>query len=225
MPLGNRLVPNELEKRGGDIAAPEDISVFGGDETAKVRVWDPFVRASHWLVFLLVAVLLLTGFRGDQENHLALGIDILVIVLGRIAWGFVGEGHARFSDFVVGPRRFFHYAQSIVRGHPQRYLGHNPAGGWMVVFLLATLMVLACTGLVLQAELEFDGWLVGLLHLSDAAVLTLLHVHQLAVWTLLTLIPLHLIGVFLAGVQHKENLVVAMLNGEKAIRLYDQEIP
>lgn len=225
MSSGNRILPNQLQDADSEprrlyVAAPGV-----DDEEAKVRVWDPFVRASHWLVFLLVAALLLTGFRGDQENHLALGIDILVIVLGRVAWGFVGEGHARFSDFVVGPTRFYRYALSIIQGHPRRFLGHNPVGGWMVVTLLATLVVLACSGLVLQAELEFDGWLVGLLHLNDAAVLTLLHVHQVAVWTLVALIPLHLIGVFIAGVQHKENLVVAMLNGEKAIQLKDQENP
>lgn len=186
----------------------------------RVQVWDPFVRAAHWLIVLLVSALVVSGFAGDQENHMALGIDILVLVLGRLLWGFVGDTHARFSSFVTGPGTAVNYLLSIARGRPGRYLGHNPAGGWMAVMVLLTLLILGVSGLILQAELEYEGWFVGYLALSDEAVARVLAAHQLAVWTLLTLIPLHLIGVIVASFQHRENLVGAMFTGYK-----QQELP
>jgi cytochrome b len=183
--------------------------------TENLRVWDPLVRASHWIVVGLVVSLLLTGFTGDQDNHLALGVDVLVLVLVRIAWGFVDRGHAAFRNFVRTPRVVLDYGLSILRGNPERYLGHNPAGGWMVVALFLNLLALGLSGLFLQAELEYEGWLVGALGASDAAVLRMLWLHEAAVWSLLALIALHLVGVLVASRQHRENLVLAMITGDK----------
>lgn len=202
----------------------EDVRVWsqsrrGVAPVLRIRVWDPFVRVAHWLVVLLVTALLWSGFSGDQEAHMALGVDVLILILGRFCWGYVGENHARFDSFVTGPRTAIVYLISIVRGHPRRFLGHNPAGGWMVVMLLSTLSVLTVSGLVLQAELEYEGWLVGFLALTDSTVSAVLTVHQLSLWALLSLIPLHLLGVIAASVQHRENLVAAMFSG------YKSEIP
>lgn len=181
-----------------------------------IRVWDPFVRISHWLVALLVTVLVGTGFSGNQDVHLPLGVDALVLVLARIGWGFVGDGYAHFRNFVRPPGEFLSYCLSIVRGHPARYLGHNPAGGWMVVLLLGTLLCLCGSGVFLQAELEYEGWLVGAFGASDQTVMAVLRFHQFALWALLSLVPLHLLGVALASRQHRENLVLAMFTGEKS---------
>lgn len=186
-------------------------------------MWDPLVRASHWIVLALVVTLLLTGFTGDQENHTALGIDVLVLVMVRMAWGLADSGNAAFRNFVRPPTEVIRYGLSIIHGHPTRYLGHNPAGGLMVVALFANLLALGISGAFLQAELEYEGWLVGLLSVTDETVMTVLAIHEFAVWTLLTLVPLHLLGVIVASRQHNENLVLAMITGDKPIISTHQE--
>lgn len=197
------------------VAGPVRRSPPNSLHSTVVRVWDPFVRLSHWLTALLVTVLVATGFSGNQEVHLALGLDALVLVLARIAWGFLGDGYARFGSFVRPPGDFVRYCLSIVRARPARYLGHNPAGGWMVLLLLATLFILCLSGLFLQAELEYEGWLVGAFGASDQTVMAVLRLHQFAIWTLLSLVPIHIGGVLIASRQHGENLVLAMLTGNK----------
>jgi hypothetical protein len=99
-----------------------------------VPVWDPFVRASHWLV----AAAILVDWITDEPRwmHVWLGYLVAALVILRVAWGFVGPEHARFADFVTGPRAVIHYLAGLIRLKSQRYLGHSPAGGVMVIALL-----------------------------------------------------------------------------------------
>lgn len=182
----------------------------------EVKVWDSFVRFFHWSQVGLIVSLILSAHLGKQEIHQFLGFSLAVIVIGRLIWGVIGPGHARFRNFVTSPLAALRYLIEVVRGHPRRYLGHNPAGGWMVLALLANLVVLLLTGFVLQATLEFSGPLVDLFSaVDDLTVHRLLQVHEVTLNLLYLLIPLHLLGVALASRQHQENLVLAMITGHK----------
>lgn len=184
----------------------------------QIKVWDRFVRTFHWSQAALIVALVLTAHFGKQEVHMFLGFALTALVLARIAWGFVGGEHARFASFVATPPATMRYLADIVRGHPRRYLGHNPAGAWMVVALLVALLVLLATGLALQATLEFEGPLVGpLAFIDDHHVHQLLAFHERALNLIYLLVPLHLLGVLLASVQHRENLVLSMISGNKPL--------
>lgn len=184
---------------------------------AEVKIWDGLVRVFHWSTALLVAALVVTAHLGMQDVHMTLGIDLGVLFLARLLWGFMETGHARFSTFVRGPTATLGYLRDIVRGHPHRHIGHNPAGAAMVVALLATLGGLLVTGVLLQATFEFEGPLVDALRwVDDASVHRLMMIHGSLVNALYVLVPLHLLGVALASVQHRENLVRAMITGYKS---------
>ena len=107
-----------------------------------VRVWDPFVRVFHWSLVGLFALAFATG---DEIEwlHLAAGYAIAGLVVLRVAWGFVGPRHARFRDFVRPSREVLAYLRDAVRLRALRHLGHNPAGGAMVLALLLGASVLA----------------------------------------------------------------------------------
>ncbi len=181
----------------------------------EIQVWDPLVRLLHWG---LVGCFALAWLTGDEwlSLHVVLGYTLLAIVLLRTLWGFIGPRHARFSDFVYGPRRVLDYLRAIRADHPQRYIGHNPAGGAMVVALLLALLITGLSGLALYGATEFSGplapWLAGLGH--DGAE-WLEGLHEVAANATLLLALLHLGGVILASLQHDENLVRAMVTGRK----------
>lgn len=185
-------------------------------EPTELKVWDGLVRVFHWSTVLLVVSLVVTAHLGMQDVHMTLGIDLLVLFVARLLWGFMDTGHARFSTFVRGPAATLTYLRAILRGHPQRHIGHNPAGAAMVLALLITLGGLLATGVLLQATFEFEGPLVDALRWIDSAsVQRLLAVHRFLVNALYVLVPLHLLGVALASFQHRENLVRAMITGYK----------
>lgn len=182
----------------------------------QVKVWDGFVRFFHWSLVLSFVAAYLTFQFGMQETHAILGYFITGLIVFRVIWGFMDSKYARFSNFIYGPKTVISYLKSIRAGHPAHYLGHNPAGGIMVLALLFTLVVVTISGLVILGTIEFDGPLVGVLHnISDETAYTFREIHEICVNVMLVLIGLHIVGVILASVQHKESLVKAMLTGYK----------
>lgn len=181
-----------------------------------VKVWDGFVRFFHWSLVLSFIAAYLTFEFGMQETHAILGYFITGLIFCRVVWGFAGSKYARFHDFIYGPKKVIDYLKSLPSAHPEHYLGHNPAGGMMVMALLAMLTVITISGLVILGAIEFDGPLAGILHnLSDEAAYAFREIHELSINAILALLGLHVAGVILASVQHKESLVKAMLTGYK----------
>lgn len=168
---------------------------------ATVKVWDPFVRIFHWGLVGLFAVAFVTG---DETEwlHLAAGYAIAALVAARIVWGFVGPQTARFSDFVKGPGTVMSYLKQSVRLEAPRTLGHNPAGGAMIVLLLAVLVGLSVTGHLMTLDAYWG---------SEA----LEEVHEALANFALFLVGLHVLGVIAASLEHGENLVKAMITGRK----------
>ena len=137
--------------------------------TRFIKVWDPFVRVFHWSLVGLFALAYLTGDEND-EIHVWAGYAIVVLIASRIVWGFIGSKHARFSDFVRSPSVVFRYLKAVVSGSAPRTLGHNPAGGWMVLLLLVSILATGGSGLVvlglegegpMAGHIAGDGWIVA----------------------------------------------------------------
>lgn len=166
-----------------------------------VRVWDIGVRFFHWsLVACFTAAWLTSEARDD--THQWVGLAAAGLIAFRLLWGLIGPRHARFTQFVRSPLATIKYGLDILRGAEARYIGHNPAGGAMVLALLVSIATTTYTGWLMTTDQYFgDDWMQEL-H-STAASFTVL------------LIVLHLIGVALASFRHRENLVRAMVTGSK----------
>jgi cytochrome b len=173
------------------------------------------VRVFHWG---LVACVLAAYLAEDEalELHTWAGYGALALVGARLVWGFVGTGHARFADFVRGPRATLGYLRDELAGRARRYLGHNPAGAAMVLALLAGILATALTGMATLGANELAGplapWLAGV---SDESAHAIEDVHEAIANLTMLLVPLHLAGVALASWLHRENLVLAMVDGRK----------
>jgi cytochrome b len=112
-----------------------------------IKVWDLFVRVFHWSLVAAIIIQLLTAEEA-KSVHAAVGYAIVVLLVLRIIWGFVGPKHARFNDFIYPPTAVLSYLNGLFRGRPKHYTGHNPAGGAMVCLLLLTLALTTLTGLL-----------------------------------------------------------------------------
>lgn len=171
-----------------------------GSGARAVRVWDPLVRIFHWtLVAACTGAFLISS---PRDLHETLGWIAATAVAVRVVWGFVGPGYARFSSFVPTPRVFAAHAAEVATGREKRHLGHNPAGGAMVVALLAVVATLAATGWMMGRDAFWGvGWVEDL--------------HETAANVGLVLVSLHLCGVVWESWRHRENLVAAMITGRK----------
>ncbi len=108
------------------------------------------------------------------------------------------------------------YLADTARFRASRHLGHNPAGGAMVVALMLSLAATGLSGLVLYGGQELSGPLAFLAHWVPSAWSHALEdLHELLANLTLLLVVLHLAGVVLASLQHHENLVKSMITGNK----------
>ena len=199
---------------------------------AFVKVWDPFVRVFHWLV----AAGFVVAYVSEGEPmwlHSWTGYLIAVLLLLRLVWGFVGPRTARFVDFVYKPGTVVSYLLRMPVGRAKRYLGHSPAGGAMVIALMLCLAGTAGTGMALHAVRNNAGPLAGIIKAPPAEQIApsagddrsrsrprkpgreLKEVHEVLANLTLVLVFLHIGGVLIASLSHRENLVRAMIDGRK----------
>ena len=204
-------------------------------KTSWIKVWDPLVRFGHWALVIAFAVAYITGEEETEasELHEWAGYVVGGIVVWRIVWGLTGPRYARFSDFVTGPSQALRYLWSELTGHARRYLGHSPAGGAMVIALPLSLALTVVTGLmadqdggkastgqgradiVAQALAGEPNRLPQAGHAGQEKENTIGEAHALLANITLALIVFHVLGVALASFVHRENLVRAMITGEK----------
>lgn len=164
-------------------------------------IWDAPVRVSHWLMVLCFAGAYLSA---ESERwrllHVSLGYTMAGLVAFRLVWGLVGTRHARFASFVRGPATVTRYLRGLLDGRPEAGPGHNPAGALAIVGMLALAAVLTTAGWATYNELGGD-WIEEL--------------HEGTASLMLTLVGVHVAGVLLSSLLHRENLVAAMFSGRK----------
>lgn len=200
-------------------------------------VWDPLVRSFHWSLVIFFSVAYLSG---DEESdlHIVSGYIVTGLVLFRLLWGFVGTRYARFSHFVTGPGKVFGYLGSLVSGRPRHYEGHSPAGGYMILALLASLSLTCYSGLAeygnegrgplaqsqhwvappAYADEEPEGIEPGEANESGDREGVWEEIHEVAANLTLALVFLHILGVLVISLLQRENLVRAMITGRKTTR-------
>lgn len=202
-------------------------------QASEIQVWDPFVRIAHWTITLGFFVAYLT--EDATTVHVWAGYVVAALVIARVVWGFVGPRHARFSDFVTGPFAAISYFWDLVRGRAKRYVGHSPAGGAMVLALLAFLAATVATGLVRYAEEKGAGPLAPLYAQTTSIAISQAsaqeeneggegrgrsafgEAHDVIANITLALVIFHILGVLLASFVHHENLAGAMVTGRKRL--------
>jgi cytochrome b len=182
---------------------------------SRIKVWDPLVRGFHWL---LVAGFFTAYFTEDDflVPHVWAGYLVLGLLGLRLVWGLVGSRHARFGDFIHRPRVVLAYLRDTLRGRAARYLGHNPAGGMMIAALLVSLLMTGVSGLALYGAGDQAGPLAqAMIGSGEGWDEALEDIHEFFANFTVLLVAVHVAGVMLASLLHRENLVRAMITGYK----------
>ncbi len=177
------------------------IGARGATPPAAVKIWDPLVRVFHWSLATLFLAAYVTGEDAGQV-HIAAGYAIAGLIALRVVWGFVGPRHARFSNFVRSPREVLGYLRDVAKFRAPRYLGHNPAGGAMIIALLVMLAGTAVTGYMMTTDAFWGAKWVEEVHETFASLTV-------------GLVFFHVLGVLLSSFLHGENLVKSMITGRK----------
>lgn len=165
--------------------------MHGSLTSGEVRAWDLPTRLFKWTLVALVCAAPLTKWYGDVMllAHKLTGYAILILLVWRVIWGFVGGTTARWSAFLVWPWQAVAYLRKKASGETPAYLSHNPLGGYMVVALMGLTGAIALAGLFATDGIISDGPFAHLVSESLSKRLTGWH-HWLG-QALLALVLLH----------------------------------
>ena len=180
-----------------------------------MRIWDLPTRLFHWTLVLLILTSWLTAQMDWMRLHVLSGLSILTLLLFRLIWGFIGSDTARFARFLQSPLAAIHHLLSIHRREPDTEVGHNAAGGWMVLVMLAILFVQVGTGLCANDDVLTEGPLARFVGKERSDWLT--HIHDLNFILIEIVVALHVLAIVTYRVLKGHNLLLPMITGKKRL--------
>ncbi|OWT65636.1 cytochrome b/b6 domain-containing protein [Candidimonas nitroreducens] len=180
-----------------------------------VRVWDLPTRLFHWLAVILVAAAYASVELDRMDWHVRIGEALLALVIFRLLWGCFGSASSRFRNFVATPGAALRHLRHLLRREPDLQVGHNPAGGWMVLLLLALLLGETLSGLYINNDVADDGPFTSWVPAWAANAITALH--SILWYALLAAVLLHVLAIAVYAVAKGHDLLRPMLTGRKQL--------
>ena len=180
-----------------------------------MRIWDLPIRLFHWAIVALLLLSWLSAHEDWMRIHVLSGLSVLTLLLFRLMWGFIGSDSARFSYFLKSPVEAFRHLLKLHRREPDTEVGHNAAGGWMVLVMLALLFVQIATGLCANDDVLTDGPLVPIIGKERSDYLT--HIHHINFTLIEILVALHVLAIITYRVLKGHNLLWPMITGKKRL--------
>ena len=179
----------------------------------RMKVWDLPVRLFHWVLVGLIFASWLTQYRNQMDVHIWVGDWVLTLVLFRVVWGFVGSDTARFARFLRSPVEALRHLAHLGRREPDHEIGHNPAGGWMVLVMLALIGAACATGMFSNDDGDTEGPLMHFISKDQSDWLTRMHYWSFKAIELV--VVLHVLAIATYAVLKRQNLVRPMVTGVK----------
>jgi cytochrome b len=170
----------------------------------RILVWDVPTRVFHWLLVLsFCGAYLTTESERYRDIHVVLGYTLLGLVAFRLLWGLFGTRYAQFRSFLFKPGEIIAYALSLLKGKPAHFIGHNPLGSVSIWLLLA---------------LGISSGITGVMLFQDAGGEAVEELHEFASNAMLAVVLIHIAGVVVSSLMHRENLARAMVTGFKSAK-------
>ena len=171
----------------------------------QILVYDLPTRLFHWLFAgLFITAFAISNLVDDDSArfslHMLAGLAMVFVVVLRLAWSLVGTRHARFTDLTLNPALLLAYFRDLFSARGRRWPGHNPASSWAAVVMVGLTLGLGATGYLMATGPENH---------------TLEEVHEVLANTFLVVVLLHLAGIAMHVLKHRDRLPAAMVTGRK----------
>ena len=182
---------------------------------AGVRVWDLPVRVVHWLLAIAVVGAWWTGENLDDwfTVHQYCGYAVVVLVVFRLGWGFIGTRTARFSSFLAGPSAVFAHLRHLRDRALVAHAGHPASGGWAALVIWGVLLAQGVMGLFANDEVMNTGPFYGWVAPEVSNLLSGWH-HEMGEF-IPALVLVHIAAVLVYRFWGGQDLVSAMLTGRR----------
>ncbi len=181
-----------------------------------IKVWDLVIRVFHWLLAINILVMLVSAKLENFDVHITAGKIVVILMLIRIVWGFIGSSNARFSALVFKPKAYFDYIRTLLERKPGYSVAHSPIGSLAVIALLLAVAVQATTGLFAA---DVDGLIEGpfAYYVSYELSRYASEIHVTHIDWLITVIVVHIGANLFYYFYKRDNLIKPMITGQRLI--------
>ena len=163
-------------------------------------IWTVFVRITHWLVALFVAV---NFFNDTGFWHRFIGYFCLALVFARVGYGLWLSKVASSRFYMPTIANIKLHTHEIRTRIFASHIGHNPLGQLAVYLIWALIAALALTGWLSRSDAYWgEDWPVDL--------------HMIFSNMLQSLVILHIAAVVLMSKLQKKNLLKQMITGKSS---------
>ena len=178
-----------------------------------VQVWNAPTRLFHWAIVVLLGTAWVSQEFIWMDLHVLNGYAMFALLLFRLAWGVCGSDTARFSRFLKSPLVALRHLGRLHRREPDTEIGHNAAGGWMVLVMLALLAVQVATGLCANDDANTEGPLARYVGKDWSDWLS--HIHAVNFKLIKIAVVAHVVAILAYAVLKRHDLVRPMITGRK----------
>jgi cytochrome b len=175
--------------------------------TKTVLVYDWPTRIFHAFFILFFTSSFFIAKTSNDESplfayHMLGGIMLLFVAALRLFWSVVGSPSASPGSFTLNPKALVEYLQSFWTTKKDYGFSKNPATSWVAVVMLISIL-----------GLGFSGYRLSTLG-EDHFVKEM---HELFAHLLFASVLVHVAGVIVHSIKHKDPIGLAMLTGKKQI--------
>lgn len=177
-----------------------------------IKVWSLPTRLLHWILVGAFSVAFYTATSEMKRDiHVEAGYVAGAVIGIRWLYGFLMKDFSAFRRFPPNLGAGYAYITSILTSKPKRYLGHNPAGA-LAIYAMLTLGLLT----IVTGFMSFNDIVIPFELMDDDQMKDF---HDFVAYAWLWVVGLHLIGVVVGCLVHRENLILSMITGFKRRRL------
>jgi Ni/Fe-hydrogenase 1 B-type cytochrome subunit len=230
-------IKGALDSHGESVAARQTVYVY----EAPVRLW-------HWVNALAIVVLAVTGYliasplqstQGEASanfqmgyirfTHFAAGYILVVALLLRVYWAFVGNVYSKqifylpFWDrkWAWGVLYELRWYLFLVK-NPKKYIGHNPLANIALFSFMIVLVFQICTGFALYSEgAGIDSWqykLFGWVFSIWPNAQDVHTWHHLGMWAIVTFAIVHVYAAIREDIMSRQSMISSIVSGERVFR-------
>lgn len=170
----------------------------------KSYIWSLPTRVFHALFAVFILIAFLTDDDKLLNYHAVIGYSVLILLIFRFIWGFMGPKYSLFKDFPTGKQKVKEFIGNIFEDD-QKYLGHNPLASYVMIAMLVVVFLTIITGIFAFGIQEGKGILASLNTPYFKDMKLFKEVHEILSSILIALIIAHLSGVFVDRIFHKKH--------------------
>jgi Ni/Fe-hydrogenase 1 B-type cytochrome subunit len=209
----------------------------------RVYVWEFPVRLTHWLNAVSIVALTITGLyigspyiypRPEPQFlmgwmrfvHLSFAYLLTIMVVLRIAWGFLGNRYARWNTWVPYSRAHWADIRAAFKYHlfvgdlPPHAAGHTALGNltYLLIFIMFFIQIFTGFALLNVSDPTWVHWVLGG-WLSGIAYISTLHLyHHVFMYILLAFVIGHIYMAWYMDTVERDGVMGSIFGGYKFLR-------